>query len=131
MESHLQNPEFGNNPETFSHVQILQPVKTLCCQHTQEGKGEQSSACLEIKGLQVIASPEALHCVLEQEIILCLVLTQPHVTEKLLTGNKKSKQTNTNMEAADCLHQILDLEPHLTATQHLVPLFTLMYLQYF
>ena len=49
MESQPQNPEFGNNPETFPHVQILQPVKTLCYQHTQEGKGEQSSACLKIK----------------------------------------------------------------------------------
>ena len=44
------------------------------------------------RGLQARASPEALRCVLEQDTIVCLVLTsstledRPDITEKMLTG---------------------------------------------
>ena len=49
------------------------------------------------------ASPAALHCVLEQDIMInpCLVLVQPrktssNMTEKMLTGTQRIKSNQTN-----------------------------------
>ena len=50
------------------------------------------SSWLEIEGLRVKASPEALHCVFEQDTLYpCLVLIKHRIgrrdtTEKMLTG---------------------------------------------
>ena len=51
------------------------------------------------RGLQVRASPEALHFVLEQDTIVCLVIvqpwkTRPDMTEKNVDGDVK-KQTKS------------------------------------